>query len=102
MTLISSTAATRSRLATALMLVSGFAGLGYQIIWTQEFALCLGNESASVLAVVTAFFAGLGVGALGFGSRVETSRRPQRWYAAAEALIGSWGLLLAVTMAPVA
>jgi spermidine synthase len=83
------------------MLVSGFAGLGYQIIWTQEFALCLGNESASVLAVVTAFFAGLGVGALAFGSRVETSRHPQRWYAAAEALIGIWGLLLAVTMAPI-
>ena len=58
MTLISSTAA-RSRLATALMLASGFAGLGYQIIWTQEFALCLGTESASVLAVVAAFFAGL-------------------------------------------
>jgi spermidine synthase len=83
------------------MLVSGFAGLGYQIIWTQEFALCLGNESASVLAVVTAFFAGLGVGALAFGSRVEISRHPQRWYAAAEALIGIWGLLLAVTMAPI-
>ena len=42
MTLISSTAA-RNRLATALMVASGFAGLGYQIIWTQEFALCLGT-----------------------------------------------------------
>lgn len=83
------------------MLVSGFAGLGYQIIWTQEFALCLGNESASVLAVVTAFFAGLGVGALAFGSRVEISSHPHRWYAAAEALTAIWGLLLAVTMAPI-
>jgi spermidine synthase len=91
----------RRRLATALMLFSGFAGLGYQIIWTQEFALCLGNESASVLAVVTAFFAGLGVGALAFGARVETSRHPQRWYAAAEALTAIWGLVLAVAMAPI-
>jgi spermidine synthase len=101
MTLTSSTAATRGRLATALMLASGFAGLGYQIIWTQEFALCLGNESASVLAVVAAFFAGLAAGALAFGSRVETSAHPQRWYAAAEALTATWSLLLAVTMAPV-
>ena len=83
------------------MVASGFAGLGYQIIWTQEFALCLGTESASVLAVVAAFFAGLAVGALAFGSRVEASAHPQRWYAAAEALTATWGLLLAVTMAPV-
>jgi len=100
MTLISSTAA-RNRLATALMVASGFAGLGYQIIWTQEFALCLGTESASVLAVVAAFFAGLALGALAFGSRIEASARPQLWYAAAEALTATWGLLLAVTMAPV-
>jgi len=101
MTSIFSTAATRGRLATALMLVSGFAGLGYQIIWTQEFALCLGNESASVLAVVAAFFAGLGAGALVFGSRVEKSAHPQRWYAIAEALTAAWGLLLAMTIAPI-
>lgn len=100
MTSMSPTAA-RSRLATALMLASGFAGLGYQIIWTQEFALCLGNESASVLAVVAAFFAGLAAGALAFGSRVEASAHPQRWYAIAELATGIWGLLLAVAMAPV-
>ena len=57
----------RARLAVALMLASGFAGLGYQILWTQQFALCLGHESAAILAVVTAFFAGLSVGALLFG-----------------------------------
>ena len=30
------------------MIVSGFAGLGYQIVWTQQVALSLGTESASV------------------------------------------------------
>jgi spermidine synthase len=83
------------------MVASGFAGLGYQMIWTQQFALGLGSDSASVLAVVAAFFAGLAAGALMFGSRVEHSAHPQRWYAAAEALAGSWSLLLAVAMAPV-
>jgi spermidine synthase len=91
----------RSGLATALMLTSGFAGLGYQIIWTQQFALCLGNESAAVLAVVAAFFSGLGLGALALGSRVEASAVPQRWYAAAEALTATWGLVLAVCVAPI-
>ena len=63
MSYVASRAARRGPLAAGLMLGSGFAGLGYQIIWTQEFSLCLGNESASVLAVVAAFFAGLGAGA---------------------------------------
>ncbi len=93
-------ARTRLRLAALLMLVSGFAGLGYQIIWTQQFALFLGNESASVLAVVAAFFGGLAAGAFAFGARIERSAYPQRWYAVAETLTATWSLLLAVTMAP--
>jgi spermidine synthase len=83
-----------------LMLASGFAGLGYQILWTQQFALCLGHESAAILAVVTAFFAGLSVGALLFGRRVEASHRPGRWYALAELVIGGWSLLLSLAMVP--
>ena len=90
----------RARLAVALMLASGFAGLGYQILWTQQFALCLGHESAAILAVVTAFFAGLSVGALLFGRAVEASQHPERWYAGAELAIGAWSLLLALAMGP--
>ncbi len=42
-----------------VMVASGFAGLGYQVVWTQQSALWLGHEAAGVLAVVTAFFGGL-------------------------------------------
>ena len=89
------------RLAPAiwlLMLASGFAGLGYQIIWTQQAALWLGHESAAVLAVVAAFFGGLALGAGALGSRIERSLRPARWYAACEAVIGLWALLLIAAM----
>ncbi|HVR52910.1 MAG TPA: fused MFS/spermidine synthase [Pseudorhodoferax sp.] len=85
----------------ALMLASGFAGLGYQIVWTQQSALWLGHETAGVLAVVTAFFGGLGAGALLLGSRIAASARPGRWYALCELVIGLWSLLLATAMAPV-
>ncbi len=47
--------------AVALMLASGFAGLGYQIVWTQQSALWLGHEAAAMLAIVAAFFGGLGM-----------------------------------------
>jgi spermidine synthase len=82
------------------MAASGFAGLGYQIVWTQQCALWLGHESAAVLAVVAAFFGGLAVGAFALGPRIEISKRPVRWYAGCELIIASWSLLLALAMSP--
>jgi spermidine synthase len=84
-----------------LMLGSGFAGLGYQIVWTQQSALWLGHETAGVLAVVAAFFGGLATGALLLGRRIAASPAPGRWYAGCELLIGSWSLVLAFAMAPI-
>ncbi len=84
-----------------LMTASGFAGLGLQIVWTQQSSLWLGHETAAVLAVIAAFFGGLAVGALSLGSRIEKSERPAHWYAGCEALIGLWSLALLFLMAPV-
>jgi spermidine synthase len=87
--------------ALALMVASGFAGLGYQIVWTQQSSLWLGHESAGVLAVVAGFFGGLACGALLLGQRIHRSSKPSRWYAAAEAVIGVWSLALALLFDPV-
>lgn len=76
------------------MLASGFAGLGYQIVWTQQSALWLGHETAAILAVVAAFFGGLALGGLLLGKRIEQSQRPRLWYVGCEVLIGVWGLAL--------
>ena len=94
--------ATPSRAGPAylLMLASGFAGLGYQVVWTQQSALWLGHEAAAVLAVVAAFFGGLAAGALLLGPAIERSARPLRWYVACEAAIAGWSLLLLFAMAP--
>ncbi len=91
----------KTRTAFGLMIASGFAGLGYQIVWTQQCALWLGHEAAAVLAVLTAFFGGLALGALTLGRRIERSPRPERWYAACELSIALWSLALALLMAPV-
>src|SRR5580765_2351611 len=77
-------------LALALMVASGFAALGYQIVWTQQGALWLGHESAAVLAVVAAFFGGLALGALVLSPRIDRSGKPAYWYAGCEAAIGLW------------
>ena len=90
----------RRRASLLLMAASGFAGLGYQIVWTQQCALWLGHESAAVLAVIAAFFGGLAVGAFAFGPRIEKSRRPAWWYAGCELVIASWSLVLVLAMSP--
>ncbi|HKX42674.1 MAG TPA: fused MFS/spermidine synthase, partial [Burkholderiaceae bacterium] len=91
----------KPRLALLLMVASGFAGLGYQIVWTQQSMLWLGHESAAVLAVVAAFFGGLALGALALAPRIARSARPARWYAACETVIGLWSVVLAWSLAPV-
>lgn len=91
----------RRGFAIALMVASGFAALGYQIVWTQQSALWLGHETAAVLAVVAAFFGGIALGAISLSSRIDASARPARWYAGCEAVIGLWSLALIFLMAPV-
>lgn len=87
-------------LVWVVMLASGFAGLGYQIVWTQQAALWLGHEAAAVLAVLAAFFGGLALGAGALGGRIAHSQRPQRWYVACEGLIAVWALVLTQLMPP--
>jgi spermidine synthase len=91
----------RRGFAIALMAASGFAALGYQIVWTQQSALWLGHETAAVLAVVAAFFGGIALGAISLSSRMDASATPARWYAGCEAVIGLWGLALIFLVAPV-
>ena len=78
------------------MALSGFAGLGYQMVWTQQFGTWLGHEGVSVLAVIMAFFGGLAFGAWGAGSVMARSPAPHRWYAGCEALMAVWAVVLAV------
>jgi len=84
----------------ALMILSGFAAMGYEIVWTQQSSLWLGHESAAVLAVVAAFFGGLALGGLLLGPRIEASARPVRWYAGCELVVALWSLALLVIAPP--
>jgi spermidine synthase len=77
-----------------LVFFSGFAGLGYEMVWTRLFAVGLGHEMPAVLAMIAAFFSGLALGAWSLDRRVSTSRTPGRWYGAMEMLIGIWAVVL--------
>lgn len=75
-----------------VFLLSGVAGLGYEIVWTRMFSVGLGHEVPSMLAVVAAFFGGLAIGGWGLDGVVSRSRMPGRWYAAMELIIGAWAV----------
>lgn len=77
-----------------VVFLSGFAGLGYEMVWTRVLALSLGHEIIAVLAVLAAFFAGLSLGAFALGGLIKQSSKPALWYAALEMAIGCWAIAL--------
>ncbi|MCB1740315.1 MAG: fused MFS/spermidine synthase [Gammaproteobacteria bacterium] len=77
-----------------LALLSGVAGLGYEMVWTRMLSVALGHEIGSVLAVIAAFFSGLALGAWSLDGVIRRSRAPAAWYTAVELVIGFWALAL--------
>lgn len=84
--------------ALVLMALSGAAGLGYQIVWTQQLGIWLGHEMIAVLAVVAAFFGGLAAGAYASDRLLAKSSRPALSYAGCEAAIALWGVALSFVL----
>jgi spermidine synthase len=77
-----------------ILFLSGFAGLGYEMVWTRMLSVGLGHEIVSVLAVVAAFFCGMAIGSWAMGLFSSGGRAAGRWYAAIETTIGCWSLVL--------
>ncbi|WP_159726849.1 spermidine synthase [Methylosinus sp. Ce-a6] len=85
----------------SIVSASGFAGLGYEIVWTRMLSLALGTEIMAVLGVITGFFAGLALGAFVLDPLIRSARSPFLAYALLEAAIGLWGVA-SVWMLPAA
>lgn len=76
-----------------IVAASGFAGLGYEVVWTRQLALSLGSEMMAVLGAVAGFFAGLALGAFLLDRPIRRAQSPWRIYAVLEAIIGAWGIV---------
>jgi len=83
-----------------IFLLSGVAGLGYQMAFVRMFAVGLGHEMPAVLAVVGAFFGGLALGAWALDKPIARSGRPGHWYIGLEVVIGLWGIACVWLVAP--
>jgi len=80
--------------AIACFLLSGAAGLLYEVVWGKQLAYLLGSSLHAVATVVAAFLGGLAIGARFLGAPLARHAGLARRYAALEAGIAVLGLLL--------
>lgn len=73
-----------------LFLLSGASALGCQVIWARILGASIGQELPATLGVVTAFMAGLGIGARVGGMLGGRCKNPIRVYAGVELLLAAW------------
>lgn len=75
-------------------LLSGAAGLLYQVIWNRELLLLFGSTAAAAAAVVAAFMAGMSLGAWGIrGVTIERRQTVLVLYAAFEVGVATYALV---------
>lgn len=78
----------RARVALMLLFVlSGAAGLVYEVVWARQLVLVFGNTSQAVSTILTGFFGGLAVGGWAGGRLADRLRRPLRMYGLLELLV---------------
>lgn len=79
--------------AAALFLLSGGAGLLYQVVWTRKLVLLFGTTSYAVSTVLSVFFLGLAIGSVWGGRLADRSKRPLRIYGVMELGIAAWAVV---------
>ena len=84
----------RYRFLLGCLILSGFAGLAYELLWVRLLALSFGSTAASFSTVLAVFFGGLAIGSLLGGRLAKRVRRPVRAYALVELGTGIAALVL--------
>jgi len=75
-----------------LFLLSGAAGLIYELIWVRELTFVFGGTTYAITTVLVAFMAGLGLGSYLGGRLCHRIERPGRVYGTLEIAIGLYAL----------
>jgi len=88
-----STQSAQLTLFSILLLISGAAGLIYEVIWERLLEIYFGVTMTSITLIVSAYLAGLGLGSL-FGGRIaQRLKSPLFTYGLLEIGIGVFGLI---------
>jgi spermidine synthase len=71
----------------AIFVLSGAAGLIYEIVWSRQLVLVFGNTTQAVSAILTGFFGGMAIGSAVGGRIADRVRAPLRLYGLIELVL---------------
>lgn len=86
-----------SRLILGIFILSGTAGLIYEVVWARQLVLVFGNTTQAISAILTGFFGGMAIGSALGGRIADRVRRPLRLYGLIELVLVVVVLLTPVT-----
>ncbi|HTG42850.1 MAG TPA: fused MFS/spermidine synthase [Methylomirabilota bacterium] len=75
------------RLILAIFVLSGAAGLMYEVVWSRQLVLVFGNTTQAVSTILTGFFGGMAIGSFVGGRIADRVRSPLRLYGAIELVL---------------
>ena len=78
--------------------LSGASGLVFEVIWTRMLTLVFGASTPAISTVLSAFMGGLALGSFLFGRFADRLKFPILTYAAMEAGVGLFALLIPVVV----
>src|SRR5262245_29090235 len=70
-----------------IFVLSGAAGLIYEIVWARQLVLVFGNTTQAVSAILTGFFGGMAIGSAVGGRIGDRARSPLRLYGIIELVL---------------
>jgi spermidine synthase len=77
----------RASAIQSVFVLSGAAGLIYEVVWSRQLVLVFGNTTQAVSAILTGFFGGMAIGAFFGGRLADRIRRPLRMYGIIELVV---------------
>jgi spermidine synthase len=70
-----------------IFMLSGAAGLMYEVVWARQLVLVFGNTTQAVSAILTGYFGGLAIGSVVGGRIADRVARPLRLYGTLEIVL---------------
>jgi len=77
----------RSGLILAIFVLSGAAGLVYEVVWSRQLVLVFGNTTQAIATILTGFFGGMAIGSYVGGRLADRVRSPLRLYGVLELVL---------------
>jgi spermidine synthase len=85
------------KLVLAIFILSGAAGLMYEVVWSRQLVLVFGNTTQAVSTILTGFFGGMAIGSFVGGKLADRVRSTLRLYGVIELILVVVVLLTPIT-----